>query len=141
MSIRRVRFVAAALLACGSGSVSVPSHPHPPFALIEIVASLPPPAQIEHVDVEPPVEGCLWADGRWEWNVQRWDWRPGGWIRPPEGCRYSAPAASWASEGGKAVLYYRPGRWYSLTEPKVCKEPPSCTEGATPETSPALSRD
>ncbi len=132
MSARSAAHWLSLLLACGSASVTVVSHPQPEHAHVEIVPALPPPAQIEHVDGAPPVEGCLWADGRWEWNAQRWDWRPGGWIRPPEECQYSAPAAHWSSEGGRAVLYYRPGRWYSVTEPKVCKEPPSCTDGATP---------
>lgn len=132
MSARSAPLSLVLVLACGSASVSVPSHPHPELAPAEVVPSLPPPAQIEHVDIRPPVEGCLWADGRWEWNAQRWDWRPGGWIRPPEDCQYSAPAADWSSVGGRAILYYRPGRWYSVTEPKVCKEPPSCTDGATP---------
>jgi hypothetical protein len=130
-----------ALLACGGGSVSVPSHPHPAFAPAEIVTSLPPPAQIEHLDATPPLEGCLWAGGQWEWNAQRWDWRPGGWIRAPEGCRYSAPSAVWSESAGAAVLYYRPGGWYSVTEPEICKDPVSCTDNTAQKTSPPLPRD
>ena len=118
----------ALLLCCGGSSVSVPSYPHPEFAPADVVGSLPPPAQIEHLDEAPPLPGCLWADGQWQWNAQRWNWRPGGWIVPPDGCRYSAPEARWSSNASTAVLYYRPGRWYSVTEPKVCKDPMSCTD-------------
>jgi hypothetical protein len=85
---------------------------------------MPPPAQIEHLDASPPAPGCLWADGQWVWGAQNWDWRPGGWVRPPQGCRYSAPTFEWAPSdtAPRGVLYYRPGRWYSVNEPKVCSE-------------------
>ena len=138
----KVRWLGLALtFGCGGASVAVQSHPHPDFAQATPVASLPPPAQIENLDAKPPFEECVWADGQWEWSSQRWDWRPGGWIRPPEGCLYSAPAAAWSAQAGAAVLYYRPGRWYSVTEPELCKEPVSCVDGNTQKTSPSLSRD
>ena len=112
--------------ACGGGRLAVPSTPHPESAPREIVLFAPPPAQIEHIDATPPAPGCLWADGQWVWVTQRWDWHAGSWIRPPEGCRYSAPSVAWAPSGETGVLYYRPGRWYSVTEPKICPDPVSC---------------
>ena len=51
---------------------------------------------------------------------------PGGWVRPPEGCRYSPPTVQWAPGGEKGILYYRPGRWYSVSESKVCADAVSC---------------
>ncbi|HWO10756.1 MAG TPA: hypothetical protein VNN80_14785, partial [Polyangiaceae bacterium] len=104
----------------------VPSSPHPDGARAEAVEFPPPPAQIEHVDATPPASGCLWADGQWLWVSQRWDWHAGGWIRPPEGCRYSAPALEWAPGGQAGILYYRPGRWYSVDQLEPCPDPVSC---------------
>lgn len=121
--------------------MTVQSHPQPEFAPAEPVMSPPPPAQIEHFDAVPPAPGCVWADGQWVWALQRWDWRPGGWIRPPEGCRYSAPTTIWApSSNDRGTLYYRAGRWYSVTEPKVCPEPVSCVDGSAsrPASSPRI---
>jgi hypothetical protein len=113
-------------LGCGSPSYDVPRYPHPDGAPAQPVGLLPPPAAIEQLDEKPPAKGCLWADGQWVWAAQRWDWRPGGWVRPPEGCRYSPPTVQWAPGGEKGVLYYRPGRWYSVSEPKVCPDAVSC---------------
>jgi hypothetical protein len=113
-------------LGCGSSTITVRSYPHPDFATAEPVGSPPPPAQIENLEHEPPAAGCLWADGQWVWTAQRWDWRPGAWILPPEDCRYSAPTIRWAASGATGVLYYRPGRWYSVSEPRTCPEPVPC---------------
>jgi hypothetical protein len=130
VSALAARAVLAAPLAfgCGTSSLAVPSYPHPIGAAAEAVAFMPPPAQIEHLDSKPPARGCLWADGQWIWAAQRWDWRPGAWVRPPEGCRYSAPTVQWApSDTAKqGILYYRPGRWYSVSEPKACAEAVIC---------------
>lgn len=117
-------------LACGSSNIAVVSHPQPAFAAAEPVTVMPPPAQVEHIEGTPPAPGCLWADGQWVWTAQRWDWRPGGWIRPPEGCQYSGPTTIWSLSGGSAVLSHRAGRWYSITEPKLCREPASCVDSA-----------
>lgn len=129
--IRRCALAAAAtvLLRCGATPLTVPSHPQPGFAPAEPVSFAPPPAQIETFASEPPAPGCLWADGQWVWVAQRWDWRPGRWISPAPGCRYSAPTLEWVASAGSSVLYYRPGRWYSETEPKPCPDPPSCGGG------------
>ncbi len=116
----------SSLSACGSSSFAVPRYPHPEGAPAEAVGFPPPPAQIEHLDAKPPAPGCLWADGQWVWAAQRWDWRPGGWIRPPEGCRYSPPAAVWVPTGEQGTLYYRPGRWYAVNEPRICTDAVSC---------------
>lgn len=120
--------LAAALAAggCGAPSVAVPSQPHPAGAPAEPVGFPPPPAPIEHLVGSPPARGCLWADGQWIWVPQRWDWRPGGWVRPPPGCEYSAPELEWAPGGTAGILYYRPGRWYSVPELQPCPEPVSC---------------
>lgn len=112
--------------ACGGSGLAVPQYPHPEGAPAEPVGFPPPPAQIEHLDAEPPAPGCLWADGQWVWAAQRWDWRPGSWVRPPEGCRYSAPAAVWVPTGEQGTLYYRPGRWYAVNEPRICAEAVTC---------------
>jgi hypothetical protein len=113
-------------LACGAPAFEVPTYPHPEGAPAEPVLFMPPPAQIEHIGAEPPAKGCLWADGQWVWSAQRWEWRPGSWLRPPEGCRYSAPALEWAPGGKSGILYYRPGRWYSVSEPAHCPAPVIC---------------
>jgi hypothetical protein len=135
---------ALAALGCGTSSFEVPTYPHPDGAPAEVVGFMPPPAQVEHLDSKPPARGCRWADGQWIWAAQRWDWRAGAWIRPPEGCRYSPPTVQWAtvrrapSESNEqtdkqGVLYYRPGRWYSVGEPKACAEPVICpTESPAP---------
>ena len=130
------RVLFTALLGCGGPNIAVPSHPQPEFASAERVATPPPPAQIENLDGTPPAPGCLWADGQWEWAAQRWEWRPGGWIRPPEDCKYSAPTASGVPTNGPGVLYYRPGRWYSLAARRVCPEPKRCPS-TTPSNLPA----
>lgn len=127
MSIRFGCSVALGLgLGCGAPSYDVARYPHPDGTPAEPVAFLPPPAQIEQLDEEPPGAGCLWADGQWVWAAQRWDWRPGGWVRPPAGCRYSPPTVQWAPGGAKGILYYRPGRWYAVSEPKICADAVSC---------------
>lgn len=125
--------------ACGSPRFDVPRYPHPESSPAEPVSIPPPPAQIEQVAERPPAPGCLWADGQWVWTVQRWDWHPGGWVRPPEGCRYSPPTVQWAPAPGSAqgILYYRPGRWYAVGEPKICPDAVSCT---TPAPSPSVAR-
>ena len=115
-----------AAIACGGAAFEVPSHPHPEGAPAEPVSFMPPPPPIEHISAEPPARGCLWADGEWVWSAQRWEWRPGNWLRPPEGCRYSAPTLGWAPGGESGILYYRPGRWYAVNEPAICPEPVSC---------------
>jgi hypothetical protein len=128
-------FAALAALGCGASSIAVRSYPHPQGARAEVVGVMPPPAQIEHLDSKPPAQGCLWADGQWLWAGQRWDWRPGAWVRPPEGCRYSAPMFEWAPSDTdqRGVLYYRPGRWYSTGEPKACPPAVICpTESPLP---------
>ena len=111
---------------CGGSSPAVPQYPHPEGAPSEAVGFMPPPAPIEQLDAEPPARGCLWADGQWVWKAQSWDWRPGGWVRPPAGCRYSAPTVQWGPGGTSGILYYRPGRWYSVSEPKICPDPVNC---------------
>ena len=111
---------------CGSQTLAVPSHPHPAGARAEPVGFPPPPAPIEHLAGAPPAKGCQWADGQWIWAPQRWDWRPGAWVRPPAGCEYSAPALEWAPGGTAGILYYRPGRWYSVRELQPCPDPVSC---------------
>jgi hypothetical protein len=120
---------ALAALGCGASSVDVASYPHPDGSPAEAVSFMPPPAQIEHLEAKPPARGCLWADGQWVWAAQRWDWRPGAWLRPPEGCRYSGPTLQWALSGtdNQGVLYYRPGRWYSVGEPRACAPAVICT--------------
>jgi hypothetical protein len=134
--LARLAVVVLTASGCGASRLEVPSYPHPDGAPAEVVGFMPPPAQVEHLDSEPPAPGCLWADGQWVWAAQRWDWRPGAWIRPPQGCRYSPPTAQWApSETSKqGVLYYRPGRWYSVGEPKACPEAVICpTESPVPQ--------
>jgi hypothetical protein len=118
--------VAFALGACGGSGFAVRSYPQPDFAPAQAVGFAPPPAQIETVAEEPPARGCLWADGQWIWAGARWDWQPGSWIYPPAGCRYSGPTSRWVAAAGASLLYYRPGRWYSETEPKACPEPVGC---------------
>jgi hypothetical protein len=120
---------ASGALACGAPGLAVPTHPHPEGASAEVVGYMPPAAQIEHLDGAPPARSCLWADGQWVWGAQSWAWRPGAWVRPPLGCRYSAPTFAWAASASssgmgerRGVLYYWPGRWYSVSEPKVCSE-------------------
>lgn len=139
MSLRRhgpaaawVLGCALSLVGCGGSSIAVLSHPHPDFAPAEPVSSLPPPARVEQLTSAPPAPGCLWADGQWVWTAQRWDWRPGAWIKPREGCRYSAPSTEWVPVSGAGVLYYRPGRWYSVSEPRICPEPVPCLIPPTP---------
>lgn len=119
-------FLLSALSACGSADPGVPRHPQPPFAIAQRVPLAPPPAQVELLSSEPPSPACRWVDGQWLWTSQRWDWRPGGWILPPEGCQYSLPSLLWVEEEGAPALYYRPGRWYSVSEPKACPEPAPC---------------
>lgn len=114
------------LAACGGAELGVPGHPQPPFASAVRVPMAPPPAQIESLAGEPPTPACRWLDGQWAWTSQRWDWRPGGWIQPPEDCQYSLPGLTWADEQGAPALYYRPGRWYSVKEPKACPDPAPC---------------
>ncbi|HTV17591.1 MAG TPA: hypothetical protein VMG12_02945 [Polyangiaceae bacterium] len=120
-------------LGCGSPSYDVPRYPHPEGAPAEPVSFPPPPAQIEQREEKPPARGCLWADGQWVWAAQRWDWRPGGWVRPPEGCRYSPPTVQWAPGGEQGILYYRPGRWYAVSEPKICADAVSCISLPNPD--------
>jgi hypothetical protein len=120
------RVLVLLVAACGAPAFAVASHPHPEGSPAQPVAFMPPPAQIEQVAPEPPAKGCLWADGQWVWSAQHWEWRAGSWIRPPESCRYSAPSVQWAPGGKSGILYYRPGRWYSVTEPVICPEPVSC---------------
>lgn len=122
-------------IACGGSNLAVPRHPHPDFAPAEPVGFLPPPAQVEQIESTPPAPGCLWADGQWLWAAQRWDWRPGAWIKPPDKCRYSGPTAEWAPGAGAGVLYYRPGRWYSVTEPRICPDPVPCAPPQNPSPS------
>jgi hypothetical protein len=122
------------VLGCGAADLAVPSYPQPqgsaPGAPPEVVAFPPPPAPIEHLNDEPPARGCLWADGQWVWATQHWNWRPGAWVRPPEGCHYSAPTLQWVASGDTpgetSLLYYRPGRWYAVDEPKLCPDPVTC---------------
>ncbi len=116
----------ALVCACGGPNVGVPLYPQPAFAPAQRVDYAPPPAQIETLPETPPAPGCRWVDGQWVWSSQRWDGRPGGWIQPPERCRYSLPSQSWALVQGAAALYYRPGRWYSVSEPQICPDPPPC---------------
>ncbi len=144
-SPRRRAFIGGWLLswswACGGANIAVPSYPHPESAPAEPVTFPPPPAQIENIQKEPPARGCLWADGQWVWTSQRWDWHPGGWVRPPEGCRYSAPTVTWGATGATGVLYYRPGRWYSVSEAKICADPVSCPTTSPPNLPPGASVD
>lgn len=115
-----------ALLGCGGPDVGVPHYPQPPFATAQRVLLPPPPAQLESLSSEPPSPGCRWVDGQWVWSSQRWDWRPGGWGQPPPDCRYSLPTTTWVEEQGAPALYYRPGRWYSVSEPRACPDPAPC---------------
>jgi hypothetical protein len=141
-------------LACGAADYGVPSYPQPEGSPAEVVTFPPPPAQIERLDAKPPAEGCLWADGQWVWATQHWNWRPGGWIHPPEGCEYSAPTVQWAPSGGASgetsLLYYRPGRWYSVDDEtsagespagatKPCPDPVSCPAPNSVRSSPVRS--
>jgi hypothetical protein len=129
--------------ACGAADLGVRSYPQPEGSPAEVVTFPPPPAQIEHLDAKPPAKGCLWADGQWVWATQHWNWRPGGWVRPPEGCHYSAPTLQWApsgetSSGETTVLYYRPGRWYSVEEPRLCPDPVSCPDQSPVRSNPTM---
>jgi hypothetical protein len=133
--MRRLWLAAALASGCGAPGLAVPSHPHPAGALAEPVGFPPPPAPIEHLVGTPPAEGCQWADGQWVWVPQRWDWRPGAWIRPPVGCEFSTPELEWAPGGATGILYYRPGRWYSVRDLQPCPDPVSC-----PAQSPTSSR-
>ena len=121
-----VAALGVAVLGCGRAGPGVARHPQPPFATTQRVPMPPPPAQLEYLSSEPPSPGCRWVDGQWLWTSQRWNWRPGGWIQPPEGCRYSSPTLTWVEEQGAPALYYRPGRWYSVSEPKACPDPAPC---------------
>jgi len=124
-----VRWLASALpvLALGCAkNLAVPVHPQPAFATAQLVDSAPPPAQLEYLSDKPPRPGCRWVDGQWIWSSRRWDWRPGGWVQPPEACEYSLPSTIWAGAQGSGALYYRPGRWYSVSEPKTCPDPSPC---------------
>jgi hypothetical protein len=99
-------------------------------------------ARVEHVAGSPPGRGCRWVDGQWLWLRQRWQWQAGRWVLPPAACRYSAPALHWTVGGeagaGGDVLYYRPGRWYSEAEARLCPDAPTCpgTEALDPTASP-----
>jgi hypothetical protein len=117
---------ASVLAACAGADPGVPHHPQPPFAAAVRVPMPPPPAQIESLSQEPPGPDCRWVDGQWAWTSQRWDWWPGGWIQPPPDCRHSLPSLTWVDEQGTPALYYRPGRWYSVNEPKACPNPAPC---------------
>ncbi len=128
---RRTLSVLAALLGCGGADPGVARHPQPAFAAAQRVLLPPPPALPEMLAGDPPSPSCRWVDGQWTWTSQRWDWRPGGWIQPPEDCRYSVPSLTWVEEQGSPALYYRPGRWYSVSERKACPDPAPCgTPGA-----------
>ena len=121
----RAALVAALAVGCAE-NLTVPVQPQPAFATAQRVDSAPPPAQIEYLSSEAPRRGCRWVDGQWIWNARRWDWRPGGWVQPPAGCRYSLPSTTWVGAEGSGALYYRPGRWYSVSEPKICPDPAPC---------------
>jgi hypothetical protein len=128
-----VVFGGAVVLACGAADFTVPRYPQPDSVPAEPVAFPPPPAQIENLEALPPAPGCLWLDGQWLWATQRWEWRAGGWVRPPEGCQYSAPEAPrWAATDGAGVLYYRPGGWYSIDTARACPYPVSCPTTKSP---------
>jgi hypothetical protein len=127
---RQARLLAGLLLpsslGCGGADPGVAHHPQPPFASAQRVPLPPPPAQPEPLSSEPPSPGCRWLDGQWVWTSQRWDWRPGSWIQPPQGCQYSLPSLTWVEEEGAPALYYRPGRWYSVSEPRACSDAAPC---------------
>ena len=125
-ALGRARLAVGLTLSCGSVRVAVPAHPQPAFASAQLVDSPPPPAQIEYLSDTPPSPGCQWVDGQWLWTSQRWDWRPGGWVQPPPDCEYSLPSSTWVVSQGAGALYYRPGRWYSVNQPKPCSDPPPC---------------
>jgi hypothetical protein len=116
----------ACLAACGHASPAVPNVPQPDFAPLQVVPFAPPVAQVEYLSEAAPAPDCGWVDGQWVWGDQHWNWQPGSWIVPPEGCRHSAPILHWAMTQGAPTLYYRPGRWYSLSQPKACPDPLPC---------------
>lgn len=126
----------ACLAACGHSSPAVPNYPQPDFAPAQVVPFAPPVAQLEYLTEKSPAPACRWLDGQWEWTDQRWNWQPGSWILAPEGCRYSAATAHWATTQGAPTLYYRPGRWYSVSEPKACPNPVPCTQKLIPAAAP-----
>jgi len=140
----RAALVAGALscVSCGQPSLGVPLYPHPDYAAEEPIAFLPPPARVEHLRGEPPGVDCRWVDGQWLWIRQRWEWQGGRWVLPPEECHYSAASFHWVAGGSadekRDVLYYRPGRWYSVTERRVCPSVPTCpgTESLDPARAP-----
>ena len=132
MSLRRAGFSAplSLVVAC-SQNLAVPAQPQPAFAPALRVDSPPPPAQIEYLSSEPPSPGCRWLDGQWQWVSQHWDWRPGGWVPPPADCQYAPPNTTWVVSEGAGALYYRPGRWYSVSEPRLCPDPAPCPGAET----------
>ncbi len=118
-------------LGCGRSSWAVPDYPQPDYAPAQMIPQEPPPAQIEYLPDQPPAPGCRWVDGQWIWASQHWTWQPGGWVHPPADCRYSAPAARWDLAQGRPALYYRLGRWYSLSRPEACVPVPCAETGST----------
>jgi hypothetical protein len=115
-----------ALAACGGPGFMVPIQAQPDYAPAVEVPEPAPAARIEYVTPTPPEQSCRWVDGRWAWQGAGWRWEAGRWVYPPALCYYSLPALNWAARGTSGVLYYRPGRWYSSVEPRICPEPPRC---------------
>jgi hypothetical protein len=132
--VRWARALACSVLAlcgCGAAAFTVPTEAQPAFAQALEVPEPPPPARIEYVSPTPPEQGCRWVDGKWSWRGAGWRWEAGGWVHPPELCYYSLPELSWLARGPTGVLYYRPGRWYSSVEARICPDPPRCGPAAT----------
>lgn len=123
---------ALALAACGGSLRGPETGPHPVEGSDPLfVADEPPPAVVETIPEAPRDERCVWVDGWWEHADRGWHWKDGGWVVPPEGCYFAAPAMGWLPGREQGVLWYRPGRWYRNERSERgralgCVEPAPC---------------
>jgi len=106
---------------CGGGDVQVRANvPAPtvgvavatPGVVVEappqevVVATRPPPEQVEVITVAPSTNH-LWIKGHWHWNGGAWVWNPGHWEVRRVGLQWYP--AHYADRGGGIV--YVPGHW------------------------------
>ena len=127
----------AALTAsgCGSRHAEAPRGAHPPNDAVSVPYP-PPPAKVEELPA-PPLAGCVWADGYWEFT-DRWEWQSGEWVMPQAHCRL-APVELRRQDG---QLWHARPRWYpdnvALLGPQsACPRPPACAPSPPSKTAAA----
>jgi hypothetical protein len=102
--------LSAAVTACGGGEVAVQGTA--PGVAVEappaevVVATRPPPEQVEVIPVAPSVNH-IWIKGHWHWDGAAWIWRPGHYEVRRVGLQWYP--AHYAERGGGIV--YVPGHW------------------------------